>query len=68
MLPKHRHPGPQLLVAITDLELRTSPVGQTSTPIEMKAGEVKWIPAGPAHTLMNLGKKNARAITLEFRK
>jgi quercetin dioxygenase-like cupin family protein len=67
MLPKHHHPGPQLLVAVSDLELRTSPVGQTSTPIEMKAGEVKWIPAGPAHTLMNLGKGNARLITLEFR-
>lgn len=67
MIPKHKHPGPQLLVAVTNLELRTSPVEQTSTPIEMKAGDVKWISAGPPHTLMNLGKTPARFIVLEFR-
>ena len=68
MIPKHTHPGPQLVIAVSDLELRTSPVEQTSTPVEMKAGDVKWIPAGPPHTLMNLAKRPARMIMLEFRK
>ena len=67
MIPKHKHPGPQLIVAVTDLELRSSPVEQTSAPVQMKAGEVRWVPTGPAHTLMNLGNKPARLITLEFK-
>jgi quercetin dioxygenase-like cupin family protein len=67
MIPEHRHPGPHLLVAVTNLELRTSPAGKTSKPIEMKAGDIRWVPAGPAHTLMNLGTKPARFITLEFK-
>jgi quercetin dioxygenase-like cupin family protein len=67
MIPQHHHPGPHLLVAVSNLELRTSPTGKTSKPVEMKAGDVKWVPAGPAHTLMNLGTKPARFITLEFK-
>jgi quercetin dioxygenase-like cupin family protein len=67
MIPQHRHPGPHLLVAVTDLELRTSPSGKTSKPVELKVGDVRWIPAGPAHTLMNLGNRPARFITVEFK-
>jgi quercetin dioxygenase-like cupin family protein len=66
MIPLHRHPGPRLLVAVSNVELRTSPTGRTSTPVALKAGEVKWIPAGPAHTLMNVGTRQARFIVLEF--
>ncbi len=66
MVPEHRHPGPHLLVAVSDLELRTSPAGRAGTPIHLKPGDVEWIPVGPRHTLMNLGKQNARFVVLEF--
>lgn len=66
MIPKHSHPGPVLVIAVTDLELRTSPTGKTSKPVELKSGDIRWFPAGPPHTLMNLGTKPARFIMLEF--
>jgi quercetin dioxygenase-like cupin family protein len=65
-LPKHHHAGPHLLVAVSDLEIRSDVVGQGPMLGYFKSGDVKWLPGGYSHTLTNLGKAEAKFITLEF--
>ncbi|MBS1853684.1 MAG: hypothetical protein JST79_22520 [Acidobacteria bacterium] len=71
MIPSHGHKGPHLLVAVTDLELK-SDVSQSKTggtgPMtgRFQAGEVKWLPGGYTHTLSNTGTKPAKFVTFEF--
>jgi quercetin dioxygenase-like cupin family protein len=65
-LPKHHHAGPHLLVAISDLEIRSDVVGQGPMLGYFKSGDVKWLPGGYSHTLTNVGKAEAKFITLEF--
>jgi quercetin dioxygenase-like cupin family protein len=66
MLPSHHHSGPHLLVAVTDLEVRSDVEGQGPMPGHFKSGDVKWLPGGYTHTLTNLGKQEAKFVTLEF--
>ncbi len=66
MIPTHHHNGPHLLVAITDLEVRSDVEGQGSMPGNFKAGAVKWLPGGYTHTLTNVGKHSAKFVALEF--
>jgi hypothetical protein len=33
----------------------------------MKAGEIKWVPSAVTHALTNVGDKEAKWVTLEFR-
>jgi quercetin dioxygenase-like cupin family protein len=66
MIPKHHHAGPHLVVAVTDLTLRSDVVGKGVSTIELKAGDIKWSPGGFAHTLMNVGKQQAKFVTVEF--
>jgi len=65
-MPKHYHTGPHLLVAITDLDVRSDVEGQGPMPGQFKSGDVKWLPGGYTHTLTNLGKQEAKFVTLEF--
>ena len=65
-IPKHHHSGPHLLIAVTDLDVRSDVEGQGPMPGKFKAGEVKWLPGGYSHTLTNTGKQTARFVTLEF--
>jgi quercetin dioxygenase-like cupin family protein len=65
-IPKHHHAGPHLLVAITDLDVRSDVEGQGPMPGKFKAGEAKWLPGGYSHTLTNTGMQPARFITFEF--
>jgi quercetin dioxygenase-like cupin family protein len=65
-LPSHHHAGPHLIVAISDLDLRSDVTGQGPMPGNFKTGDVKWLPGGYTHTLTNVGKQAARFITLEF--
>jgi quercetin dioxygenase-like cupin family protein len=65
-LPSHHHSGPHLLVAVTDLEVRSDVEGQGSKPGHFKAGDVKWLPGGYTHTLTNVGQQEAKFVTLEF--
>lgn len=67
VLPKHHHAGPHLIVAITDLYLRGDVEGKGPSQIQLKAGEVAWEKGGLTHALTNIGTKNAKLITLEFR-
>lgn len=66
VLPKHHHDGPHVVIAITDLHLRSDVEGKGPSQIEMKAGAAAWVQGGATHTLTNVGSQNARLITLEF--
>jgi quercetin dioxygenase-like cupin family protein len=65
-LPKHHHAGPHLVVAVTDLALRSEVEGKAPSTREMKAGEVAWIPGGITHSVTNTASGAARLITLDF--
>ena len=66
MIPSHHHKGPHLLIAISDLDVRSDVQGQGPMPGHFKSGDVKWLPGGYTHTLMNVGKNPAKFVTLEF--
>jgi len=65
-VPSHHHDGPHLVVAITDLDLRSDVEGQGPMPGKFKSGDVKWLPGGYTHTVTNVGKSLARLVTVEF--
>ena len=65
-VPSHHHDGPHLVVAVSDLDLRSDVEGQGPTPGKFKAGEAKWLPGGYTHTVTNVGKSPARLVTVEF--
>jgi len=66
VLPKHHHAGPHLVVAVTDLNLRSEVEGKGASNLQLKAGDIAWVKGGLTHTLTNVGKENAKLITLEF--
>jgi len=65
-VPSHHHDGPHLLVAVSDLDLRSDVEGMGPMPGKLKAGDVKWLPGGYTHTLTNTGARPARFVTVEF--
>jgi quercetin dioxygenase-like cupin family protein len=66
-IPSHHHDGPHLLVAVSDLDLRSDVDGMGPMPGKFKSGDVKWLPGGYTHTLTNVGKSAARLVTVEFK-
>jgi quercetin dioxygenase-like cupin family protein len=64
--PQHRPAGPQLLVAVTDLVLRSDFTGKGPSNLEMKSGEVKWFPHGLTRGETNVGKQGAKYVVVEF--
>lgn len=66
IVTSHHHDGPHLLVAISDLDLRSDVDGIGPVPGKFKAGDVKWLPGGYTHTLTNVGSSPARFVTVEF--
>jgi quercetin dioxygenase-like cupin family protein len=66
VLPMHHHAGPHLVVAVTDLDLRSDIEGKAPAQIQLKAGDVAWAKGGATHALTNVGTKNAKLITVEF--
>jgi len=81
-VPSHHYDGPHLLVAVSDLDLRSdvshpsgpkpgppgAPVeGQGSMPGHFKSGDLKWLPGGYTHTLTNTGNRPAKFVTVEFK-
>ena len=66
IVPSHHHDGPHLLVAVTDLDIRSDVEGRGSMPGKFKSGDIKWLPGGYTHTLTNVGKSPARFVTVEF--
>ena len=65
-IPKHHHSGPHLVVAVTDLDLRSDVAGNGPAPAKLKSGDMAWVKGGFTHTLTNVGQQPAKFITLEF--
>jgi quercetin dioxygenase-like cupin family protein len=66
VVPKYHHKGPHLLVAVSDLEIRSDVEGQGPMPGHFKSGDSKWLPGNYSHTLTNTSPKPAKFVTLEF--
>ena len=64
--PQHRHAWPQLLVAVTDLDLRNDIPGKPFSNLEMKSGDVKWFGSEFTHTVTNVGREGAKFVIVEF--
>jgi quercetin dioxygenase-like cupin family protein len=62
----HHHDGPHLLVAVTDVDIRSDVDGKGPMPGNFKTGDIKWLPGGYTHTVTNVGKSPARFVTVEF--
>jgi len=65
-MPSHHHDGAHLVVAVSDLDLRSDVEGQGPMPGKFQAGEIKWLTGGYTHTVTNVGKSPARLVTVEF--
>lgn len=65
--PSHRHDGPFLIVAITNLDFRSDREGQSPITTHMNAGDIKWLAGGYTHTLTNTGAAPARHVIVEFK-
>jgi quercetin dioxygenase-like cupin family protein len=65
-MPKHHHTGPHLLVAVSDLDIRSDVEGMGPMPGHFKSGDSKWLPGNYSNTLTNTGTKPAKFVTLEF--
>jgi len=66
VIPKHHHATPHLLVAVTDLELKSENADGKTATFQAKAGEIRWVKEGDTHTVTNTGKQPARYIIFEF--
>lgn len=68
VVPMHRHTGPYLLVAVSDVEVRERFLTDVHGPDigYLKSGDAKWLPGGYSHTVINAGHTLARFVTLEF--
>ena len=70
VVPTHHHTGPHLLIAVTDLDIRSDVEGQGPNsgpmPAHFKSGDSKWLPGNYSHTITNTGANPAKFVTLEF--
>ena len=66
VIPKHHHAGPHLVVAVTDLGLRSDVEGKPATLRVLKAGDIAWIEGGYTPTVTNVGQQPAKFVALEF--
>jgi hypothetical protein len=60
------HRGPCLLVAVSDLNLRSDSARQASTAVDLRAGGFKWFDRGSYRRLTNTASKPTKFVTLEF--
>ena len=63
-LPKDRHSAAQLIVAVTDGDLRIA-ARTKGASMPLKGGDFRWLEAG--HSIVNAGQQPARFISFEFR-
>lgn len=66
VVPRHHHTGPHLLVAVSDLDIRSDVEGSGPMPGHFKSGDSKWLPGNYSHTLTNTSPNPAKFVTLEF--
>src|SRR5262249_42976054 len=65
-IPSHHHDGPHLMIAVSDLDLRSDVEGKESVSAKFKSGDVNWVPGGYTHTMTNTGSAPARVVMVEF--
>lgn len=71
-VPMYHHKGPHLLVAVSDLDIRSDVKSddkngpQGPMPGHFKSGDSKWLPGNYSHTITNTSTKPAKFVTLEF--
>ncbi len=65
-VPSHHHSGPHLLVAVSDVELRSNIEGKAPMQLRLKAGEIEWLPGAFTHTITNTARNPARLVIVEF--
>jgi quercetin dioxygenase-like cupin family protein len=65
-IPCHHHNGPHLVVAVTDVDVRSDVEGKGTATLHLNVGETKWVDGGFTHTLTNVGKQTAKFVTIEF--
>jgi quercetin dioxygenase-like cupin family protein len=65
-VPSHHHDRPHLVVALTDLNLRSVVAGKGAMAAQIQSGDIRWVAGGYTHTLTNTGKSPARFLTVEF--
>lgn len=61
----HEEQFDRLLVAVSDLKLTEEVEGQPTSELQMKAGDVRWLPRGRAHATTNAGDEPATFVTFE---
>ena len=66
MIPRHHHNGPHLVIAVTDLLLRSDVEGKAPLTLNAAVGDSRWVDGGFTHTLTNVGKQTAKFVTIEF--
>jgi hypothetical protein len=79
VVPTHHHTGPHLLIAVSDLDIRSDLQGdgqadvqsnkkapQVLMPSHFKSGDSKWFLGNYSHSITNTGAKPAKFVTLEF--
>ena len=66
VIPSHRHNGPHLVVAVTDVDVRSDVEGKGATSVHIKSGDVRWAPGGDTHMVTNVGKQTAKFVAVEF--
>ena len=63
---RHHHAGPHLVIALTDVTLRSEAPDKSAANIELKAGQVRWLEGNITHTVTNVGSQPAKLVSLEF--
>jgi quercetin dioxygenase-like cupin family protein len=65
IVPAYHYTGPHLLVAVSDLDIRSDVKNNTASG-HFKSGDSKWLPAGYSHAITNASSSPATFVTLEF--
>jgi len=63
---RHHHAGPHLVIALTDMTLRSEAPDKSAANIELKAGQVRWIEGNITHSVTNVGSQPVKLVSLEF--
>jgi quercetin dioxygenase-like cupin family protein len=66
IVPEHTHKGPHLVVAVTDIDLEGTAPGKSPAHLQLKSGDIRWVEGGITHTVTNVGKQEAKLISVEF--
>jgi quercetin dioxygenase-like cupin family protein len=65
--PAHSHENPYVLLAVTSLQLKTTPADGSSSIEEVKAGDCRWVNTKAVHTLKNAGSAEGQIVEIEMK-